>query len=578
MSLSLASSTPVGPDTRHQEPDRASLFRSVSFVPYLSAVRQGLILVDRRGRILLCTQPARLLLCLSEADLERGPARNLIGVLRSSHRHNSDLRLKPVLDGIRNRSRQCIEINVRERALQIELHPVSAAGWAVVVEDVSERREAEARVAEGARLDSLTGLPNRLFLHEALNTALVQLQRTGQPFAVLIIDLDRFKPVNDTLGHPIGDALLKTVADRIRSVLSPADIVARIGGDEFVVLQKAPRDLAATQALTRRIVDLVGRTYMVEGHLLTIGASVGVALAPADGQDADRLLKSADLALYRAKLDGRATFRFFEPEMDERMQARRALELDMRQALARREFQLHYQPQVSLAAGQIIGCEALVRWQHPERGTVAPGDFIPLAEEIGLIIPIGEWVVRQACRDAMTWAEPLSVAVNLSPAQFKSGRLVEMVMSALATSGLPPHRLELEITEGVLLQENETTLRTLHRLRELGVRVSMDDFGTGYSSLSYLRSFPFDKIKIDRSFVRDLAEKPDGDAIIRAIAGLGKSLGMTTVAEGVETPAQLERIRAEGCTDVQGYLISHPLPMAQLVPFLESYKQQSVSR
>jgi predicted signal transduction protein with EAL and GGDEF domain len=312
---------------------------------------------------------------------------------------------------------------------------------------------------------------------------------------------------------------------------------------------------------------------MVEGHLLTIGASVGVALAPEDGTDADRLLKNADLALYRAKLDGRGTYRFFEPEMDARMQARRKLELDLRQALARREFQLHFQPQLQLASGTLIGCEALIRWRHPERGLVSPLDFIPLAEEIGLIVPIGEWVVRQACRDAMTWPEHMSVAVNVSPAQFKSDRLVETIISALAGSGLPARRLEVEITEGVLLQENDRTLQTLHRLRELGVRVSMDDFGTGYSSLSYLRSFPFDKIKIDRSFVKDLTSKPDGEAIIRAIAGLGKSLGMTTVAEGVETAEQMQRIRLEGCTDVQGYLISKPVPAEDLRQVFAGFPQ-----
>ena len=457
-----------------------------------------------------------------------------------------------------------IEFTLQERLLEVHLHPVMGGGWAVTIEDVSARRAAEADAANMARQDPLTGLPNRLLLRERLNEALSRMQREGEGCAVLLIDLDRFKPVNDTLGHPVGDALLEKVADRLRSTVRPTDTVARIGGDEFVVLQSAIRDPGDTQALVRRIVDLVGRTYMVDGHLLTIGASVGVAFAPNDGTDADKLLKNADLALYRAKLDGRGTFRFFEPEMDARMQARRQLELDMRQALARREFRLHYQPQLNLENNRLTGCEALLRWQHPQRGIVSPLDFIPLAEEIGLIVPIGEWVMRQACRDAVSWPGTYSVAVNVSPAQFKSERLVEMVMSALSTSGLPANRLEVEITEGVLLQENAKTLQTLHRLRELGVRVSMDDFGTGYSSLSYLRSFPFDKIKIDRSFVKDLDGKPEGDAIIRAIAGLGKSLGMTTIAEGVETPAQMQRIRDEGCTDVQGYLISKPVPASEI--------------
>ncbi|WP_331308430.1 putative bifunctional diguanylate cyclase/phosphodiesterase [Methylobacterium oryzae] len=461
----------------------------------------------------------------------------------------------------------------RDHTVQVELHPLAAGGWVVTLEDVSTRKATEARADAMARLDPLTGLPNRLLLRERLAEALERLARSGECCALLLIDLDRFKPVNDTLGHPIGDALLATVADRLRSTVRATDTVARIGGDEFVILQAGIRDAAGTQALARRVVDLIGRTYMVEGHLLTIGASVGVALAPEDGADADRLLKNADLALYRAKLDGRGTYRFFEPEMDARMQARRKLELDMRQALARREFQLHYQPQLQLASGTLIGCEALIRWRHPDRGLVSPLDFIPLAEEIGLIVPIGEWVVRQACRDAMTWPDPMSVAVNVSPAQFKSDRLVETIISALAGSGLPARRLEVEITEGVLLQENDRTLQTLHRLRELGVRVSMDDFGTGYSSLSYLRSFPFDKIKIDRSFVKDLTSKPDGEAIIRAIAGLGKSLGMTTVAEGVETSEQMQRIRLEGCTDVQGYLISKPVPAEDLRQVFAAFPQ-----
>ena len=454
------------------------------------------------------------------------------------------------------------------RLLQIEMQPPPDGGWCVAIEDVTQRRAAEAGAAEAARLDPLTGLPNRLLLQERLSVALAEAGRTGQGCAVILIDLDRFKPVNDTLGHPIGDALLEKVSDRLRSAVRAGDTVARIGGDEFVVLQTGIRDAAEVRALASRLVDLIGRTYMIDGHLLTIGASVGVALAPGDGTTAEILLKNADLALYRSKLVGRGTFHFFEPEMDARMQARRRLELDMRQALARREFQLHYQPQLSLATNAITGCEALLRWHHPERGMISPLDFIPLAEEIGLIVPIGEWVIRQACRDAAAWPLPLSVAVNVSPAQFKSERLVETILAALSTSGLPAKRLEVEITEGVLLQENERTLQILHRLRALGVRVSMDDFGTGYSSLSYLRSFPFDKIKIDRSFVKDLAAKPDGDAIIRAIAGLGKSLGMTTVAEGVETHDQMQRIRAEGCTDVQGYLISKPVPADDIVKLL----------
>ncbi|MWV24943.1 EAL domain-containing protein [Methylobacterium sp. 2A] len=541
---------------------------------YLDAVRQGLLMIDRSGSVVVASASARQILSsLNVALREKAPALPLLRLLRGETPQARRAILDTLRHALDQRQPRTLEVRCADHTVQAELQPVAGGSWVVTLEDVSTRKASEARADAMARLDPLTGLPNRLLLRERLAEALARLVRTGEACALLLIDLDRFKPVNDTLGHPIGDALLEKVADRLRSTVRPTDTVARIGGDEFVILQAGVRDAAGTQALARRIVDLIGRTYMVEGHLLTIGASVGVALAPEDGADADRLLKNADLALYRAKLDGRGTYRFFEPEMDARMQARRKLELDMRQALARREFQLHYQPQLQLESEKLIGCEALIRWRHPDRGLVSPLDFIPLAEEIGLIVPIGEWVIRQACRDAMTWPAHMSVAVNVSPAQFKSDRLVETIISALASSGLPARRLEVEITEGVLLQENDKTLQTLHRLRELGVRVSMDDFGTGYSSLSYLRSFPFDKIKIDRSFVKDLATKPDGEAIIRAIAGLGKSLGMTTVAEGVETPEQMQRIRLEGCTDVQGYLISRPVPSEDLLQVFAAYPQ-----
>ena len=567
----------IGAVPRKVVPPTVRLDPSAALLPawsrYLDVIRHGLLMMDASGRVAIATGPAERL--LDNMNIERtgslSPKRLLralcMGVSKSRREIFQTLR------GARDfQTTASFEVTRQDHTLHVEIRSVSGEGWVATLEDVSARKASEARAGELARLDPLTGLPNRLLLGERLAEALARMQRTGEACALLLIDLDRFKPVNDTLGHPIGDALLAKVADRLRSTVRPTDTVARIGGDEFVILQTGIHEAANTQALARRLVDLIGRTYMVDGHLLTIGASVGVALAPTDGENADKLLKNADLALYRAKLDGRGTYRFFEPEMDARMQARRRLELDMRQALARREFQLHYQPQLQLNDDRLIGCEALIRWKHPERGMISPLDFIPLAEEIGLIVPIGEWVIRQACRDAMTWPTGMSVAVNVSPAQFKSDRLVETIISALASSGLSAKRLEVEITEGVLLQASEKTLQTLHRLRELGVRVSMDDFGTGYSSLSYLRSFPFDKIKIDRSFVKDLSGKPDGDAIIRAIAGLGKSLGMTTVAEGVETPEQMQRIRDEGCTDVQGYLISRPIPADDLLQFIASYK------
>ncbi|MBE7198977.1 MAG: EAL domain-containing protein [Parafilimonas terrae] len=545
----------------------ASVFRSPArldsrHVRHLDALQQGFIFIDRLGHLTGCTKPARVL--LGPLAPSQPTSRALLRALAAASGQGRRRIVRELRRAVALGQPASFEVTVRGRSIAATAHAVPEEGWTVTLDDVSARLAAEASSAELARLDPLTGLANRLLLRERLAAAVEQLDRTGEPCAVLLIDLDRFKPVNDTLGHPVGDALLVKVADRLRSAVRPGDTVARLGGDEFVVIQAGTADPEAVSALARRLVDLLARTYLIDGQLLTIGASVGAALAPRDGLDPDQLLKNADLALYRAKVDGRGTFRFFEPEMDARMQARRRLELDMRQALARREFVLHYQPQLNLLNQRLTGCEALLRWRHPERGMVSPADFIPLAEEIGLIVPIGEWVIRQACRDAASWPGSATVAVNVSPAQFKSERLAETIMSALATSGLAPNRLEIEITEGVLLQESERTLKTLHRLRAMGLRVSMDDFGTGYSSLSYLRSFPFDKIKIDRSFVKDLSVKADGDAIIRAIAGLGKSLGMTTVAEGVETEDQMRRIRAEGCTDVQGYLVSRPVPVEQV--------------
>ena len=448
---------------------------------------------------------------------------------------------------------------------------------------MTARREAEARAERLARVDPLTGLPNRLLFRERLAEAVARAEPGGgdggsAADAVLCLDLDRFKSVNDTLGHTVGDALLAAVAGRLRSAVRDTDTLARLGGDEFAILQagatsssssgRQPWDAAA---LAERLVDLVGRAYLVESHLVNVGASVGIAVLGGDGgggrADPDRALREADLALYRAKAEGRGTFRLFEPGMGARAQARRALELDLRRALALRELELHYQPQTNLATGRISGLEALLRWCHPGRGLVPPADFVPLAEEVGLIVPFGEWVLRTACRETARWPGDFSLAVNLSPVQFASPNLVAAVTSALAASGLPARRLELEITESVLLEESEAVLATLHRLRGLGARIAMDDFGTGYSSLSYLRSFPFDKIKIDRSFVRGLSGgggAGDCAAIVRAIAGLGASFGMATTAEGVETEEQLRRIRDEGCTEAQGFLVSRPVPAGEI--------------
>jgi diguanylate cyclase (GGDEF)-like protein/PAS domain S-box-containing protein len=450
------------------------------------------------------------------------------------------------------------------RVFSIAEKPLANGGWLTTYEDITERRRAEATITHMARHDALTNLPNRRLFHEQIEQALGGLRR-DEKVAVLCLDLDHFKAVNDTLGHTIGDKLLKMVGERLRQSVRDGDTVARLGGDEFAIVQGGEAEQPAdSAALASRLVDTLCTPYDLDGHQVVVGASVGISIAPTDGTDPDQLLKNADMALYRAKADGRGTYRFFEAEMDARAQARRRLELDLRAALQNEEFELHYQPIVQVTTGEIIAFEALLRWHHPERGIVAPLDFIPVAEETGLIGPIGEWVLRQACREAVTWPEQIHVAVNLSAVQFKNRQLVQMVVSALAASGLAPGRLELEITESVLLQDSEGTLATLHNLRRFGVRIAMDDFGTGYSSLSYLRSFPFDKIKIDRSFIEDVATRDDSMAIVRAVTGLGKSLGIATTAEGVETQAQLDTLRAEGCTEVQGYFFSKPKPAGEI--------------
>jgi diguanylate cyclase (GGDEF)-like protein/PAS domain S-box-containing protein len=458
------------------------------------------------------------------------------------------------------------EIEVITYARRLEFAGRQAILVAIV--DVTERKQAEARIAHMAQHDALTGLPNRVLFHQRLDAALAQLDHRGGLLAVHCLDLDHFKSVNDTLGHPIGDDLLRVVAQRLKDNLRDCDLVARLGGDEFAVIQRDITHPREANDLAARLIAALSANYDIQHHEVVIGASIGIALAPSDGKAADILLRNADMALYRAKADGRGTSHFFEAEMDRRIQARRVLELDLRKAFANGEFDLHYQPLVNLHTDRISGFEALLRWHHPERGMVLPGEFIAVAEEIGLIGPLGEWVLRRACTEAARWPGEIKIAVNLSPAQFRTRGVVQAVLSALAYSGLPPHRLELEITESVLLGETEANLAILHQLREIGARISMDDFGTGYSSLSYLRSFPFDKIKIDRSFVRDLEKRPDCMAIIRAVAGLGASLGISTTAEGVETREQLERLRAEGCTEAQGFLFSAPRPAADVTALL----------
>ena len=535
----------------------------------LSNMMQGLCMVDAHGQLIVCNRRyVEMFGLLGAAE----PGRPLAEVWRfavASGRYPAEMlavigaeQEVLVRDG---RAETLLREHPTGPALTVSHRPMADGGWVATYEDVSEQRRVEARVAHMAHHDALTDLPNRVLFHDRIREALNRLQRQPDAsVAVLCLDLDHFKDVNDTLGHSAGDALLQAVADRLRGCIRQTDVVARLGGDEFALLQSGgdqPHDAAA---LAERVVAALEAPFGLDGHRIRIGASVGIALAPGDGADADRLLRCADMALYRAKADGRGGHRFFEPDMDAQLHARRAVQVDLHDALGRDQFEVHYQPIVNLAAGEAQGFEALLRWHHPTRGMVSPGEFIPLAEEAGLIIPIGKWVMRRACADAAAWPGNHRVAVNLSPVQFSSPDLAEAVAEALAHSCLAPSRLELEITETVLLRDNEAVLATLHRLRALGVRIALDDFGIGYSSLSYLRSFPFDKIKIDQSFVRDMEHRADCAAIVESVAHLATSLGMGATAEGVETEEHLRRVRAAGCTEAQGYHLGRPRPNREL--------------
>jgi diguanylate cyclase (GGDEF)-like protein len=550
----------------------------------LNNMLQGLIMFDGAGRLLVVNRRMHHMFGVPDDALTPGMTyREMTDrVVEAGEVTAKDM------EGVRERRTELIARNERAtatweissgRAFNMNFQPMED-GWLTTFEEITDRLASEARMVHLAHHDSLTDLPNRLLFRQKLEHALAYVRR-GDALALLFLDLDQFKAVNDTLGHPIGDALLRAVAERLVRHNRDTDTVARIGGDEFAIVQSRIASPTEATALAERLIRLFDTPFEVHGHQIEIGTSVGIVLAPQDGTDTDQLLKSADLALYRAKSDGRGVYRLFQAEMDAQMQMRRLLELDLRQALHAGQFELFFQPVVDLRAGMATGLEALLRWRHPERGLVSPGDFIPLAEDTGLIVPIGEWVLHQACATAMSWPGDQCVAVNLSPAQFKSRYLVASVAHALSVSQLPPDRLELEITETVMLQDTDATLVTLHQLRALGVAIALDDFGTGYSSLSYLRRFPFDRIKIDQSFVRELSSKQDCGAIVRAVTGLSRDLGMATTAEGVETQEQLALLRSAGCTEVQGYLFSRPVPSGDVVRVLRSIDemlQQPVDR
>ena len=551
--------------------------QNLQFDAALNNMSPGLCMFDGDERLVVCNAPYTKMYGLTPELTKPGTTlremldhRMAAGILPDM---DPEEHIEQRLELAKSRERRYDLLELRDgRVFSIVVEPMPDGGWLATHEDITDRKTAEAKIAHMARHDPLTDLANRALFRERLNDGLACAAREGNEMAVLCLDLDYFKAVNDTHGHPIGDALLIIVAERLRAATQETGTVARLGGDEFAVLMPGATPKLAN-SLARRIVSRLGEPYDVDGHSVDIGVSVGVAMAPSDGGSSDQILRSSDMALYRAKAEGRGTYCFFEPGMDASMQMRRLLEVELRQALKTGEFELHYQPLVTTATGQISGFEALLRWHHPNRGMVAPMDFIPLAEEIGLIVPLGEWVIRQACADAASWPEHVRIAVNVSAIQFKSGNLVPVIVSALANSGIAANRLEIEITESVVLHESEATLAKLHQLRSLGVRISMDDFGTGYSSLSYLRSFPFDKIKIDRSFVADLDKKADCAIIVRAVASLGISLGIATTAEGVETAEEFELLRADGCTEVQGYLFSPPKPIAETLRLLGARPQ-----
>src|SRR4051794_11496245 len=458
---------------------------------------------------------------------------------------------------------QRILVTADGRSIQVLYQPLADGGWVTTLEDFTERRRSEERIAHLAHYDALTDLPNRALFRDLLELELKKLGRGGQR-AVLYIDIDEFKSVNDSLGHPVGDELLKAIALRLSSCVRDTDFVARLGGDEFAIVQTAVKSPSDVMDLIVRIYQEIREPCECLGHRLITDASIGIALAPQDGGDLDQLLKNADLAMYGAKADGRRTYRFFERTMDARVRARRTLELDLRQAIANGEFEINYQPIVDLKSGAVSGCEALLRWRHPGRGMVSPAEFIPVAEEIGLIGELGEWVLTSACREAAAWPDHVRLAVNVSPVQFRNHTLGLRVAHALVAAGLAPHRLELEITEAVLIRDDDAALAIFHQLRALGVRIALDDFGTGYSSLSYLQRFPFDKIKIDRCFITELGEPDGSSSIVQAVVNIAAARNMTTTAEGVETEAQRDALRALGCTEMQGYLFSAARPAAEV--------------
>ncbi|HEY7645847.1 MAG TPA: EAL domain-containing protein [Hyphomicrobiales bacterium] len=541
----------------------------------IEGMPQGIYLLGPDKRLLLCNSRFAELYDLTEAQVAIGTSSDDIEEACGMTGNGSFDGDRQVQDIDQPAARQRVRSLSDGRTIVVTTARTPDGGAVVVHEDITERRQTEAKITHMAHHDGLTGLANRVLFREQTDVSLARL-RPEHALAVLCLDLDHFKSVNDALGHPFGDRLLVMASERLCTCLREHDHVARLGGDEFAVIMNSNPTPDDAAALAARIINTVGEVYEIDGQQAVIGVSIGIAMAPTDGTDADHLMKAADMALYRAKKDGRNIHCFFEPEMDARMQERRSLELALRQAVAAGGLELYYQPLIGMDSNEVEEFEALLRWNDPLRGQISPSVFIPLAEETGLINEIGAWVLKQACKDAASWPDHIRLAVNISPLQFRTRTLLLNVISALSAAGLPPHRLELEITEGVLLNDTDATLQILNQLHDLGVRIAMDDFGTGYSSLGYLRKFNFDKIKIDRSFVNELDHTSDSRAIIRAVSSLCGSLGIDITAEGVETEDQLRALRQEGCTQAQGYLLGRPAPVASVASYFE-HRSQGVS-
>jgi diguanylate cyclase (GGDEF)-like protein len=537
---------------------------------------QSLLLFDSSHRLIICNQRYIEMFRLSPEVVKPGCSfRDLIAHRKDAGSFSGDID-EYCSSVLRNVALGKVTVNVVEnpdgRSIQIANQPLADGGWVTTLEDVTERRRVDERITHLAHFDALTDLPNRVLFQERLEGALRRIV-DGEQVALLYIDIDEFKSVNDSLGHRIGDELLKSVAAGLRDCLDDTDIVARLGGDEFAVVQTAVKHSEDITALVTRIYQSIREPRECLGHLMTTDASIGIAVASRDHIDVEQLLTNADLAMYSAKAAGRRTYRFFEPEMDVRVKARHSLEIDLRQAIIDGGFEVYYQPIVNLQSDRISGCEALLRWHHPQRGMISPAEFIPVAEETGLINQLGEWVLTTACIEAATWPDNIKIAVNVSPVQFRSGTLALKVAAALAISGLSAARLELEITEAVLIRDDEAALAILHQLRTLGARIALDDFGTGYSSLSYLQRFPFDKIKIDRCFIKDIAEPNGAPCIVQAVVSIATTRHITTTAEGVETERERETLRELGCTEMQGYLFSPAKPAAELKRLFFSRKK-----